>query len=65
MKYLLLLANSSIYEHALNNAFHRFFNINQLINTKILFIKVYHGIIDSKFDNILINQKLHINKENI
>ncbi len=59
MKYLLLLANLSIYEYAQKDAYHRLIlnkqNINHNFLTTKLFIKVYNGIINFKFSN---NKKL-------
>lgn len=55
MKYLLLLANSSIYEYVQKDAYHRLITYKQYINQKKiniqLFIKVYNGIINFKFLN--------------
>ena len=53
MKYLLLLAKTSIYRYAQKDAYHRLITHKQNIKSQLfnanLFIKVYNGIINFNF----------------
>jgi len=59
MKYLLLLANTLIYEYVQKDAYHRLILYIQNINHNFFYtkriIKVYNGIINFKISN---NKKL-------
>ena len=63
MKYLLLLAKTSICEYAYKNAYHGLFkhkqNINSHFLTAKLFIKVFNGIINFKFYDDKIMTKIN------